>query len=262
MIKKFILFLCLVSLGACYEVSYPKENITESLEAMVKKECGVECKAFVTGRTLYLDMPLDTGLTSKDQNKINDATRKMQSAAMSVTRVTLSSDSDIKFMVVTAFNPEKSVSFRILQNIDDVKGYFYMRISRGDYESRTLFEIEGPEMTSIILQDRHDITDSEYVGRMIASQINMSARFNPFLGALISMMQLRYFDVKDGVLYMSVSGAIDDRVKDFARSMIIEETKKYSGKYKLDFKNVSIVDQKGERLFDISLNGAENEKQK
>ena len=87
----------------------------------------------------------------------------------------------------------------------------------------------------------------------------MAARSNPFLGALISMMQLRYFDVKDGVLFMSASGVMDDRVKEFAQNLIIEETKKYAQKYELDFKNVQIVDQKGEILFDIVLAGQQND---
>jgi hypothetical protein len=128
-----------------------------------------------------------------------------------------------------------------------------MRISRGDYESRSLLEIEGPELTPALLEDRHDLTDSEYVGRIIASQINMAARSNPFLGALISMMQLRYSGVKDNVLYMSSSGTMDDRVKEFAQNLIVEETKKYSQKYKLEFASVKIVDKSGAVLFDIDI---------
>ncbi|MDR2426360.1 MAG: hypothetical protein LBD46_04170 [Endomicrobium sp.] len=252
MIRHFILFVLLISLSACYGVSYPKGDIIGSLEALIKKESGTDCKAYVVGKSLYLDMPLE-GLTSKDQNKVNDAIKKMQNAVMAITRVTLSSDSDIKYMVVSAFSPEKSVSFRILQNIDDVKSYLYMRISRGDYESRNLFEIEGPEMTAVLLEDRHDITDNEYVGRMIVSQINMAARTNPFLGALISMLQLRYSDVKDGVLYISLSGTMDNRVKEFAQNMIVEETKKYSQKYALDFTRVIILDNNKRIVLDIDF---------
>ncbi|MDR1196596.1 MAG: hypothetical protein LBL00_09015 [Endomicrobium sp.] len=251
MIRKFILFAFLISLSAC-GVSYPKGDITGSLEALVKKECGADCRAYIVGKSLYLDMPLE-GLTSKDQSKVSDAIKKMQNAVMAVTRVTLSSDSDIKYMVVSAFSPEKSVSFRILQNIEDVKSYLYMRISRGDYESRNLLEIEGPEITSVLLEDKHDITDSEYVGRMVVSQINMAARTNPFLGALISMLQLRYSDVKDGILYMTASGTMDDRVKEFAQNMIIEETKKYVEKYSLDFTSVTIRSNRGEYILDIDL---------
>jgi hypothetical protein len=231
-------------------VSYPKESIAGQLKELVKKECGAECETVITGRTLYLDMPLE-GLTSKDQKIVNEAVKKMQTAVMAITRVTLSSDADIKYMVVNAFSSDKGVAFRIFQNIDDVKGYLYMRISRGDYESRSLFEIEGPETAAAVLEDKHDISDSEYVGRMIASQINMAARSNPFLGALISMMQLRYYDVKDDVLYMSALGSMDEKVKDFVRTMIVDETKEYEKKYDLDFKSVKIIDQSGNIIFDI-----------
>ena len=224
----------------------------DSLKALIKKECDAECEAVITGRTIYLDMPLE-GLTSKDQDRVNDAIKKMQTAVMAITRVTLSTDADIKFMVVNAFSPEKSVSFRILQNIEDVKSYLYMRISRGDYQSRSLFEIEGPEVTAAILEDKHDITDGEYVGRMIVSQINMAARSNPFLGALISMMQLRYYDVKDDVLYMTSSGTMDEKVKDFVQNMIVDETKEYAKKYEFEFESVHITDLNGDIVFDIKL---------
>jgi hypothetical protein len=195
-------------------------------------------------------MPLE-GLTSNDQKQVNDAVQKMQTAIMAITRVTLSTDADIKYMVVNAYSPDKSVLFRILQNIDDIKSYLYMRISRGDYQSRSLFEIEGHETAEAVIEDRRDITEGEFVGRMIVGQINMAARANPFLGALISMLQLRYYDVKDGVLYLTVSGTADEKGIDFIRNMIADGTKEYSKKYAFNFKNVKITDQNGDIVFDI-----------
>ena len=242
--RKLFILILLFSLYGCGGVSYPKGDIIDSLKALVKKECGAESEAFIVGRTLYLDMPLE-GLTSKDQSKVNDEVKKMQTAIMAITRVTLSTDADVKYMVVNAFSPDKSVLFRILQNIDDVKSYLYMRISRGDYQSRSLFEIEGPETAASVIEDRRDITEGEFVGRMIVAQINMAARANPFIGALISMMQLRYHDVKDGVLYLTVSGTSDEKGMDFIRNMIADGTKEYSKKYALNFESVKIIDQDG-----------------
>ena len=246
------MFALFIFVCACDKPSYPKENLAESLEMLVKKDCNEDSQARIVGKTLYLDMQLD-GLTSNDQAKVSEAIKKMQRAVMAITRVVLSSDSEIKYMVVSTFNEDKSVAFRILQNIEDVKGYFYMRISREDYDSRSLLEIEGPYTAKAALEDYHDISDEEYVGRLIVSQISMAARSNPFLGALISTLQLRYMNTKDGIFYILVAGTVDSKVKDFLESLVYEETNKYVKKYSLETADVRLIDQNGVLVMNIPL---------
>ncbi|MDR1696429.1 MAG: hypothetical protein LBR69_07395 [Endomicrobium sp.] len=244
-LKLFILSIVLACFVSC-GVSYPKENLTQELEALVKKECESDSKASIFGKTLYLDMELDT-ITSKDQAQVSEAVKKMQSAVMSITRVVLSSDSEIQYMVVSVFDKEKNVLFRIIQNIEDIKAYFYMRISRGDYESRSLMEIEGPGYAKIMIEDKHDIVPEEYVGRMIVSQIDMSSRSNPFFGALISMIRLKYAGNEDSVLILSAAAEIDEKTEALVKGIVAEETKKYSEKYKLNFKVVKIINTKNKK---------------
>ena len=62
---------------------------------------GVEAKVYSIGRTLYLDMELDD-LVSQDQEKAYRAMMNMQSGLSLITRVALSSDAGIKYMVVSA----------------------------------------------------------------------------------------------------------------------------------------------------------------
>ncbi|MCL2390329.1 MAG: hypothetical protein FWD54_01695 [Endomicrobia bacterium] len=242
LLKLFILSIflsCFISCG----VSYNKEKLIEQLEALVKKECDSDSKASIFGKTLYLDMELDA-LTSKNQDQAVEAVKKMQNAVISITRVVLSSDSEIQFMVVSVFDKNKNVLFRIIQNIEDIKAYFYMRISKGDYESRSLMEIEGPEYAKAMIEDKHDITLEEYVGRMIVSQIDMASRSNPFFGALISMIRLRYEGYEDSALILSTAAEIDDKTESLIKGMVAEEVKKYSEKYNVDFKTFRIINLK------------------
>ncbi|MCL2334605.1 MAG: hypothetical protein FWC57_00915, partial [Endomicrobia bacterium] len=140
----FIFLICAFAgwLSGCGGASYPKEELTKDLEQMVKKEAGEDSKATMVGKTLYLDMELP-GLTSQDQAKASAAIKKMNTAVIAITRAALSTDAGIKYMVVSTYDEGKNVVFRMVQDIDDIKGIYYMRISRGDYESRTLLEIEG-----------------------------------------------------------------------------------------------------------------------
>jgi hypothetical protein len=252
--KKLLPFVLLFFIASCnaWEASYPKDKLDEMLADMVKKDTGTDAVVERFGKTLYLDMALKD-LTSNDAGKVNEAVKKMQSAVLAITRVVLSSDSEIKYMIVSAFDDDKQVLFRIVQNIEDVKNYMYMRISRGDYESRNLLEIEGPDTAALSIAGKHDISDGEYVARMIASQVNMAARTNPFLGALISAVNLRYLKVEAENIVYSGADIYDDKVKDFIANMVGGQAKEYVEKYSLDFQNVVIQNAKGERILNIKL---------
>ncbi|GHT42009.1 hypothetical protein AGMMS49921_06210 [Endomicrobiia bacterium] len=96
---------------------------------------------------------------------------KVDTAVFSAIRVILSSDSDIQYTVTTTYDHGKNVALRMVRNINDVKSYYYGRISRSDYyKSRNLLEISGPEFSEKMILDKHDITVGEYVGRLIVFQ--------------------------------------------------------------------------------------------
>jgi len=247
-----LLSFFIVSCGM-WNASYPEEKLNEILAEMVKKDTGIDVAVERYGRTLYMDMPLKD-LTSSEADKVNEAVKKMQSAVLAITRVVLSSDSKIKYMTVSAFDEDKQVLFRIIQNIDDIKNYMYMRISRGDYENRNVLEIEGPLTAADSIEDKHDISDGEYVARMIASQVNMSARTNPFLGALIIVLNLRYLKAEGDSIIYSGTNIINDKLKDFIVNIISAQTIEYSQKYSLDFRKVTIVNLvTGEQILNIEL---------
>jgi hypothetical protein len=67
-----------------------------------------------------------------------------------------------------------------------------MRISRSDFDSRELLEIERH-----MIEDRHDIADQEHVGRLIASQINMLSVADVIL---VQMPHLQYVAVENETL--------------------------------------------------------------
>ncbi|MCL2485419.1 MAG: hypothetical protein FWF00_07310 [Endomicrobia bacterium] len=251
LLKFFILSIFLTSILAC-GTSYDKDKLTDQLEALIKKECKTDSQAFIVGKTLYLDMELDS-ITSKEQQQAAAAVQKMQTAVMSIVRVVLSSNSEIQFMIVSVFDKDKNVLFRIIQNIEDIKSYYYMRISRGDFQSRNIMEIEGPDYAETMINDKRDMSIEEYVGRMIASQIDMASRSNPFFGALMSMARLRYAGYEDGVLILSTMSEADEKTESLINVLVAEETKKYAEKYGLDFTSVRIINLKNDQEIKIEL---------
>ncbi|MDR3112240.1 MAG: hypothetical protein LBU55_03605 [Elusimicrobiota bacterium] len=234
---KFRFFLAFsvafLSLSSC-GVSYPKESITQSLETLVKKETGKNVKASIIGRTLYLDMELEN-LTSSDQSSAKDVMKNIQAAAFAITRVVLSSDSNIKYMIANIYDPNRYLVFKIIQNLSDIKNYLYMRISRDDYISRNLYEMETLQNAAKAINSKKDISDEEFVGRLIVSNINSTPKTNPFFGTILSSLNLRYVGIKSKILVLATNAHIEDNVKTLLERFIHEKMLEFSKKYNLHF---------------------------
>ncbi|MDR1522894.1 MAG: hypothetical protein LBS29_02955 [Endomicrobium sp.] len=258
--KKFKIAFSLLMLGFLLTscgVTYKKGEITQDLQALVKKECGLDSEAVVVGRTLYLDIIIDN-LASNDVKIFPQIMHTIQTVNLSVVRVVLSSDSNIQYMVATAFDKNRILAFRVVQNIEDIKNYFYMRISRSDYESRNLVELVGSSLVPKIINDKHDITKDEFVGRLIASQINMMARTNPFYGTLIAQMQMYYIGIKDKELYLLVLGVVDSVVEPIIQDALQKNFENYVNKYTASFDVLKAINIEGKIIFNVSILNSKN----
>ncbi|MDR0617945.1 MAG: hypothetical protein LBG23_04230 [Endomicrobium sp.] len=252
-----LILVIIVFLFVSCGVSYKKGEISQDLQTLIKKECGLDSKAFVVGKTLYLDIIID-GLISNDTKVFAQTMRTIQTANLAVVRVVLSSDSNIQYVVATAFDQNKVLAFRVVQNIEDIKSYFYMRISRSDYESRSLIELVGSSLAPIMINDKHDITKDEFVGRLIASQINMMARTNPFYRALIAAMQMHYIGIRDNELYLLVLGIVDSIVEPIIQDALQKDLKDYVTKYKVSFDAIKAINHSGKVVFSASMSNSKN----
>lgn len=253
MFKLSVKLLLAVFLFSSCAPTYPKDRLLDDVKKLVKKESGQDCKLVKIEDTFYLDMEMK-GLTSSNTKVVSDAVMSLQNAVFAITRVALSSDADIKIMVITAYDPSYNVSLRMFQNIDDVKGYFYQRISRGDYEQRQLLEFEGPEMAEKAVNDKHHITQEEYVARLTISQINMIGRKNPVLTPLINALELRFGYITDGTIYLSSKDSDNIGTEDLLKKIISDEIVKNLQKYELfSIKSVILLDSKGSVIFEVPV---------
>ncbi|MDR1943117.1 MAG: hypothetical protein LBQ04_03290 [Endomicrobium sp.] len=244
-IKYLVLLLFAVILLNSCRVTYKKENLTQDLEKLVKKEAGQEAKAYIVGRTLYLDIQIK-GLNPlvAEREAFAKALRKMKIADEDISRVVLSSDSDIKFMVVNAYDPAYTVLIKLVQNIDDIKNHFYMRISKSDYESRTLVEIFGYSIADII-RDKHDISQDEFVGRLIVSKLN----------ALQIGSVFQYVAVRNKTLFLVLLEKLNVKNISLIEDFLKEQLKDYSKKYNNPFNLIELLNVNGIRITSVSLDG-------
>ena len=217
------------------KASYPKASVTESVQKLIKNEYGLEGRAKLEGETLYLEVNL-SGLISTEQKVLAEMLKKVQGASLIITRVSLSSDAKIKFMVLVVSEPTYKLQLRIIQKLDDIKAYLYQKISRADYEDRLVLEIEKNGDTESVAEStvtwkNGEIGMKEFVGRLIVSQVNMISRSNPFLAVMIGNTQLKYIDFKDDELIIGISNAISKPVTPFFKDIVSSQSSKISKKY-------------------------------
>jgi hypothetical protein len=241
-IKYLVLLLFTVILLNSCGVTYKKENLTQDLEKLVKKEAGQESKAYIVGRTLYLDMQVK-GLTPlAERETFAKALRNVKIAGEDISRVVLSSDSDVKFMVVNAYDPTYTVLIRLVQNVDDTKSYFYMRISKSDYESRIFVEKFVYSIADII-RDKHDISQNEFIGRLIVSKLN----------ALQIGGVFQYVAVRSKTLFLVLLEKLNVKNISLIEDFLKEQFKDYSKKYNNPFNLIELLNVNGIRITSVSL---------
>ena len=253
MLKYFVCSLIICFSFCCCGPSFPKETLVQDIEKLVEKESGILPKVTIIKDTLYLDLEMEN-IVSLQSEVVSEAISSLQSAVFAITRVALSSDADIKIIVVTAFDPNFQVALRMFQNIDDVKSYFYQRISRGDYEQRQLIEMENPETTKAAVEDKHYISTEEFVARLVISQLGMLGRTNPFISNILTALNLKYLYIDNGVVYLSSSGDDEILSSRYIVQLITNEFKKNIEKYSIETINsVTVLDKENKTVLNIDL---------
>jgi hypothetical protein len=242
-IKYLVLLLFTGVLLKSCGVTYKKENLTQDLEKLVEKETGQKPRAYAVGKTLYLDIEVDGLNSPSDRKAFDKALRNIRVSGLDISRVVLSSDSDIKFMVVTAYDPAYTFLLRLVQNVEDIKKYFYMRISKPDYESRNLVEIFARSVINIVF-DKHDISQEEFVGRLIASKLNA---FPASDGAF------QYTTVRNKVLFLVLLKQPEKKDILLIEPFLKEQFKDYSKKYNNPFDSLEVLNLNGTRVMSVPL---------
>jgi hypothetical protein len=235
--------------------SYPKGKITESVSSVIKKEYNLDGKAKLVGETLFLDVNL-SGLITTEPKILTSILKKIQGAVLAITRVSLSSDARIKFMVVTATDPSWKINVRIIQRLEDVKGYLYQRISRSDYEDSLILEInqKSDENSSApnTFEQIQEMDTREFLGRLIVSNINMLGRSNPFLSIVLGNSQLKFTGITDNELVISIDSIISPQVTPLFEEILVQKTGKLLRRFNgYQLKKIKVMDPSKTLLIEV-----------
>lgn len=252
MIKQvFTLFFLTFVLLSC-NVTFPKETLEQDTKNFIKKEANIDSSVYVYGTTMYLDVVFDD-LTTNDRKKIEDFYKTMQDVVSAVVRVPLSSDKDIKIVVISAFDSQYKVLLRIFENIDDIKKYSHGYISRTDYSERYLTEFETEEFARQVVENKYDISLEEYIARLTAFKVNSSGLTRQVLSGLGRNLDLRFSNYAVDTVFFKVKNIQDGEVITSIKEILKEELIKILQKYKISsVKSVVLLDEKNNIIFNIN----------
>ena len=133
------IFLFLLSSSSCDKPTYPAGKIEESVLKLCKDEYKLDnVKTKIIGSTLGVYIPVE-GLVDPDLKLDRKAGEKIEDVALSIHRVTTSTDMPLKFYVLTARDTKTSGAEFILTGfVYDVVRVRLFDISRGEYFQRIL----------------------------------------------------------------------------------------------------------------------------
>jgi hypothetical protein len=138
--KLFIIFFFLFTgLSACDKPTYPIGKIEDSILKLCKDEYKLEnVKVKITGSTLGVYIPVE-GLVDSEMKLDQKSGEKIEDVALSIHRVTTSTDMPLKFYVLTARDIKtQGAEFILTGFVYDVIRVRLYDISRGEYFQRIL----------------------------------------------------------------------------------------------------------------------------
>lgn len=244
--------LSIFVLSSC-NVSFPDETLEQDAVKLIKEETQQDTSVYRFGSTLYLDVCFDD-LATNDRKKINEIYNVLQKIVSNIVRIPLSSDANIDFVIVSAFDADYKTLLRLFENVDDIKKYSHQYISREDFSERQIMEFEGPDRAREIVENKYDITIEEYVARLVVSQLNNFARTNPFLSTFLQILDLRFSHVDEKNFYFSSKKIENKKTIEILKNMLKAETVKNIQKYKLfSIKSAILLDEEKNVIMNIPL---------
>ena len=181
--------------------SYPSSKIEDSVQQLFEKELKVKAQTQQIGKTLYVAFLLPH-IMDKDLKMSDDTLSKLEGALLSISRIALSTDAKIDFVVVQLGDDFSGMRVTIVRYMEDLKALFYWRIPRSDFEERMILETvrygivsrekkgqlaeKPPSSVEETLwgQPWQSITLENFWAHLVVSRLNIYVRSNMFFKLL------------------------------------------------------------------------------
>ncbi|OGR84490.1 MAG: hypothetical protein A2901_01365 [Elusimicrobia bacterium RIFCSPLOWO2_01_FULL_54_10] len=259
-----LLMTACLSAPACTP-TYPKEKLELSIRELFKKEVQTEdVRVRVAGKTLYVSFQIDN-MVSATLDLPKEVTERLENAMLSLTRVAMSTDEKIDFIVLDARDDAWGVQTTFIRRTEDLRFLYYMTISKGDFDERFILETRRFDPKTELPEDGWTgLTLQEYMGRWVAFRLGLGAQTNPFTAALLGVKRVTSaYDAAKQTVTLTLESDEDEDSEtgtklraQFLKDAALEQMKKVESKYlsRLPSKEgwaqtLDVRDEKGGTLF-------------
>lgn len=178
-LRKSILLILLslfcATLASC-QVTYPANTLTQKLSKLAKEETGLQVSAHITGKTLWVYVPLDNLVKEKDMGWDEKGLEKVGQVLSIVHRVILSTDANLDFAVTVASDVKNfGIQLATFEHLPDVRQAILEKFSRGEFFMRSLKDITyNPaavgDTTGESMQ-YYDVTFNRFLGMQVIHRV-------------------------------------------------------------------------------------------
>ena len=164
-------------MGGCTKASFPSESVPQAIEKICKDLYKLDVVAEVSGKTIgvlfYTDHLVDdTGMM--DQKLIR---KTIGDLVLTITRVALSTDLDVRSVVVAIRGQQDFNEIRIIRNMDDIKKAQTEALSMDESLNRTLWE-QSKYHTDALDPDYFplkDLTLESFLAKQVVQRVRFAA---------------------------------------------------------------------------------------
>lgn len=246
-------------LAACRNsATYTQTGLAESVVALCRNDYDFTAEAKLVGKTLYVWAVLD-GLVGRDLGLQQETLKKLEGAMLNSTRVALSTDADVNFLVVKARDSRLGVTVTLVRYFPDIKSLIYMRIGRSDFEDRLVLETENT-LEPEAMEAWHDIPMTEFVARLVASRLQRQFSSNPLVTAFLQIRKVKGA-YREGNLLLQLDKFESEPdtnllIEEILRTAVEETVGDVVKKYNLRdiVRRVAVKDEAGRPLLELNVN--------
>lgn len=125
--------------GCSMKVSFPSDQIAPSIQNICKEVYQMDSVAAVNGKSIGVLYYTDTILDETGRQIAKEAHEKIGNLTQAVTRVGLSTDREVDFVVVAIRGRNEQMELRIIRSMDDIRRAQAEALSIPESMNRTLF---------------------------------------------------------------------------------------------------------------------------
>jgi len=140
--------LILTFSGCANKPTFPEATITDSIESITKDLYDLETTGRVAGETIGVMLYVDTMLDETKTTIPPEVHEKLGNLTQVVTRIALSTDAEVEFIVVAMRGEDELMELRLVRYVDDIKKAHTEALAITESMNRTLFQQARYDLTA------------------------------------------------------------------------------------------------------------------